>query len=125
MWDSITSSIRLVEVLRASREGGASRAKMARIWAVVGAAAVCAVSHASILALSPPLALSNGTGCPFGRWIRSPTILARPDMTYSWAMAHWRTRWSWAVQKEQPLVRGVVWKKVVVVFAFETGGAGV
>ena len=124
MCDSITSSIRLAEALRESMCGGESRVKTARVCAGVKAGGVCEVSHGSILAFSPRLVLSKGIGCLFGRWIQSLTMGARPDLTYSSAMAHLRTWWSSAWQKVQVSGRGPKREKEAAALVL-TEGAGV
>ena len=77
--------------------------KTVQVCVMGRAEVVCEVSQESILALSPRLVLLKGIGWPFRRCIRSPTMLARPDTRYSFAMGHWRSQWSGAVQKAQVL----------------------
>ena len=66
----------------------------------------CEVSQASILAFIPRLEPSKGTGCPFGKWICSSMIEARPEVRYSFTIGHERTRWPCAQQKAQKSGRG-------------------
>jgi hypothetical protein len=67
---------------------------------------VCAVSHASILALSPHLVPLKGTGWPFGRWICSLIQEARPDWMYLLAVVHERRQCPSARQKVHVSARG-------------------